>query len=256
MRALLILFLAAWTLAAANFKLFLKDGTWQVVTEYKVEGDRIRYYSVERGDWEEVPADFVDLRKTESVRKERAERAAAERAATAAEDKAEREAAREIQRVPLETGVYQVDGENVRTFTAAETKVTTSKGRKLLQVMSPLPVFTGKATVDLDGEHSKTVLTADRPEFFVRIPEEKLFAIVRLKPKKNGRIVEDIQIIPVVKEMVEVRDEVEAFRHQLESNLFKLWPQKPMPPGEYAVLFYVDGKVEVQVFDFAISPPR
>jgi hypothetical protein len=217
-----------------------------------VEGDRIRYYSVERGDWEEIPLELVDLRKTESVRQERAEREAAERAAQAAEDKAEREAAREIARVPLESGVYQVEGESVRALAAAETKVTTSKGRKLLQVMSPLPVFTGKATVDLDGENSRTVLANNRPEFFVRVPEEKLFAIVRLKPKKNGRIVEDIQILPVVKEMVEARDEVEAFRHQLESDLFKLWPQKPLPPGEYAVLFYTEGKVELQVFDFAV----
>ena len=253
MRVLVLLLAAVLTLAGANFKLFLKDGTWQVVSEYKVDGDRVRYYSVERGDWEELPAELVDVRKTESVRKERAEREAAERAAQAAEDKAEREAAKEIERVPLEVGVYQVEGENVRALAAAETKVTTSKGRKILQVMSPLPVFSGKATVDLDGEHAKTVLAGDRPEFFVRIAEEKQFAIVRMKPKKNGRIVEDIQIVPVVKEMVEARDEVQAFRHQLEGNLFKLWPQKPMAPGEYAVVFYVEGKVELQVFDFAIK---
>ena len=33
-------------------KLFLTDGTFQIVREYQREGDRVRYYSVERSDWE------------------------------------------------------------------------------------------------------------------------------------------------------------------------------------------------------------
>ena len=37
-------------------KLILKDGTFQVVREYQRNGDRVRYFSAERGDWEEIPA--------------------------------------------------------------------------------------------------------------------------------------------------------------------------------------------------------
>ena len=50
--------------SAANLKLYLKDGGFQLVREYKVEGDRIKYYSVERSDWEEIPVDLVDLKRT------------------------------------------------------------------------------------------------------------------------------------------------------------------------------------------------
>ena len=63
-RYFLLIMLAAAPLLAANFKLYMKDGTYQIVREYKLEGDRINYYSVERGDWEEMPAALVDLKKT------------------------------------------------------------------------------------------------------------------------------------------------------------------------------------------------
>ena len=45
-------------------KLVLKDGTDQIVREYQRDGERVRYYSLERGDWEELPASMVDWEAT------------------------------------------------------------------------------------------------------------------------------------------------------------------------------------------------
>ena len=64
-----LLFLAtlfALCIEAANYKLFLKDGDFQLVREYQVDGDRVRYYSVERSDWEEMPVSLIDLKRTEA----------------------------------------------------------------------------------------------------------------------------------------------------------------------------------------------
>ena len=53
-------------------KLILKDGTFQIAREYTVEDDRVRYWSVERSQWEEIPAALVDWDATHKAEAEQA----------------------------------------------------------------------------------------------------------------------------------------------------------------------------------------
>lgn len=247
-------FFLALSAFAANIKLYLKDGDHHIVREYKVEADRVRYYSVERGDWEEMPLDLVDLKRTEQEIKSRKDAIAEEAKLISAEDKAERERGNEVTKIPQTPGVYMVVGGKLQVLKQGESEVHTNKGRSVLKVLSPLPMVTGKATVEMKGEHSQTKVIHDRPDFYIVLAADERFGIIKLKPEKGVRIVERLTTVPVTKEVMEEQDQVEVFRQQLDDGLYKIWPTKPLEPGEYAVMEGTDGKVNIQLWDFAYDP--
>ncbi|MCC6362277.1 MAG: hypothetical protein IT165_02065 [Bryobacterales bacterium] len=250
----LLLALLPLLLLAANFKFYLKDGNWHLVREYKVEGDRVRFYSVERSEWEEVPVELADLKRTEAEVKEHSEARKEQAKLIDEEEKAERAAAREISNVPQDPGVYYVDGKDIKALKLAEAKVN-SKNRKrsILKIITPIPVITDKSTLEIDGESSAFAVKSNTPEFYFRLFTPERFTIVKLSANKGNRVVEKIDVIPVSKEIMETREEVEVFRRQVGDQLYKIWPMQPLPPGEYAVIEYTEGKVNAQIFDFSVK---
>ena len=219
-----------------------------------MEGDRVRYFSTERGEWEEIPLTLVDLDKTKATIKAHEEEQKQEAVVEAEEEKALREAAREAKHVPAEPGVYLIDNEKLVPVKQGESKIVTNKRRSVLKALSPVPIFSGKATLELDGTHSSTGITNREPEFYIRLSADERFGIIRLKEHKGNRIVEQLTIVPVTKETLEENDQVETFRKQVGDQVYKIWPAKPLEPGEYAVCEYTDGKVNMQVWDFFVAP--
>jgi hypothetical protein len=173
----------------------------------------------------------------------------------AAEEKVEREMARETSRIPQDPGVYQlIDGKELRILQLAESKVHTNKRRSVLKAISPLPMVSGKATVEVDNPQSNYNVELDTPEFYIQLSAEQHFGIIRLTPHDNVRIAEKVTIVPITKDVVEEPEEVEIFRKQLDNGLYKIWPQKPLEPGEYAVVENTPGKLNMQIWDFTWKP--
>jgi len=256
-RMLLLVLLAASLLEAMTIRLYMKDGGYHTVSEYKVVNDRVRYFSTERGDWEEIPLELVDLKKTTEEQKSIEESSKAEALAEKEESKAEADFRKEIAGIPPDPGVYWITGSGLKPLKLAEQKIANNKRRQVLKILSPIPMVAGKSTVELDGDTSAFLIDEDKPEFYFRLAKEERLAIYKLKPGKKGvRIVENIAIMPVTNELIEEPVEVETFRRQVGELLFKIWPTKPLEPGEYAVVEYsppIDSmSLTLQVYDFSV----
>lgn len=256
LRRLLFLFTAlALTLAAANFKLYMKDGDFHLVREYKVEGDTIRFYSIDRSEWEEMPASLVDLKKTEGERSARQATLDKQASDAAAEDEAARELRAEIRKIPVDPGVYRIENGELRIFKEPESIVHNEKGMNTLKKLAPLPVFSNKATLEIKGEHSENVIRdEERPEFYLQLAAFEPFAICEANPQKGVRVIEKIAVDQLTKEMTEERNCVQIFQKQLSENgLFKIWPQETLPKGDYVVMEYTEGKMNQRVWDFRVE---
>jgi len=244
---------AAW---AANVKLYLKDGSYQVVREYKVLADRVRFYTVERSEWEEVPLNLVDLERTRSEASEHTAELEKDAKAMSEEDKVERDMQKEVSRIPQDPGVYWVEGQQTHVIRAGEAAVHTNKGRSILAKLAPAPVVSGKGWLELSEPHSKNIFTNSEQEFYIQLSQEERFGIARLTTKGEVRIVENLTFVPVTKEVIEEPVMVDIFRKQMADGLYKIWPKAPLEAGEYAVVEYTEGKINMQVFDFAVKPGK
>src|SRR4051812_13274050 len=180
LRLLFLLALFAAFAFGDTFKLFLKDGDFHMVREYQMQGDRVRYFSTERGDWEEIPKDLVDLEKTEAQRKQKQDASTKEARAQDEEEQAERAQRREIESIPIDSGAYIKENGQIKALKSADYQILTDKKRQALQLISPIPLFPAKPTAVIKGEPSAFGLKKTRPEFFLRLAKEEKFGIIKL----------------------------------------------------------------------------
>src|SRR3974377_2379413 len=126
-------------------KLVLKDGTFQLVREYQRSGERVRYFSAERGDWEEIPAAMIDW---EATAKDAAE---ADKASQATVEKIHRSEEAKKMDAPLDIdaslpvaqgvylpsgeGLFVVEGKNVRLLEQAGSNSKVDRMRSIEQVL-------------------------------------------------------------------------------------------------------------------------
>ena len=147
------------TLAAANLKLYMADGGFQIVREYMVTEDRVRYYSVERSDWEEVPVSLVDLKKTEAEAQTRKEALEKQTKEVLEEEAAMKQERSEIRSIPMDPGAYMLENGKLRIFKLADWAMRNPKTKTLLKLVTPVPTAS-ISYMEIPGETSPNILTA------------------------------------------------------------------------------------------------
>lgn len=246
--------LGAATVSAANLRLYLKDGGYHMVKEYEVNGDRVRYLSSERDQWEQIPTAMVDLKRTEKEAKAREAELAEELALQEEEDEALRKQRALIAMVPQNLGGYYIQGEGVKQVPQGETVIKDSNMRKIFQMLAPGPMVASKIEVTLDGPSSEFAVEGDRPEFFIRLEANERFGIVKLKVKDDKRVARTIEFVPDnPEEYYEDIVWVDIFRDQVTERLFRIWAQAPMEPGEYALIEYTDKEPDTSLWPFRVD---
>ena len=164
-------------------RLILKDGSYQSVTKYEVKGDRVRYLSAERDEWEEIPSSLIDWPATEKFEKERsAPPKIPEAALIDKETEADREAdlARLPQvapglRLPEDSGVYLLDtfkGEpQIDEMQQAEGDINpNTRGNLIRGALNP--IAGAKQIIELDGEHATLRAHVAVPSIYINLDDD------------------------------------------------------------------------------------
>ena len=264
-------------------KLVLKDGTFQVVREYQRNGDRVRYFSIERGDWEEIPTSLVDWDATAKAASEAEKSSAAEVEKIHKQEEAKRmdnvadiDASLQVGGgvfLPEGEGMFVLEGKSVRVLDQAGTRTKSSLLRTAGQVM--VPVIPGKKTIVLPAAHATVRLRNITPEFFLReppfdpeVPSQiqrssrpgeagPEVELIRVKVGRNSREIESIGTL-FGEEMSVNRNSISIQQWEVAKNVYRFTLSEPLTPGEYVLAEMLPDGLNLFVWDFGVdaaAPP-
>jgi hypothetical protein len=245
-------------------RLMLKDGTFQVVRSYERQGDRVRFYSVERSAWEEVPADLVDWDATSKAAaedaKKREEWEAKARERVAAERAAEIDVGTDIEVtpgnfLPENEGLYAIQDKMILPLVQTISSLKLSKGQMMKQILVPVPVIPTKQMIQIAGKRAVVRLSTPQPEFYFRTDgREPEMELIRAKVKGDMREV-GVVLTDIVGNQDEKRDYIPMQRWQVAKGVYRFTISQSLEPGEYAMGEIMPEGMNLYVWDFGVDPP-
>lgn len=270
------------TRLARGKKLMLKDGNFQLVRSYERKGDRVRYFSEERGDWEEIPTSMVDWDAT--AKAEAADEAAsaalvskihAQEAAQKIDTVADVDASLQVGSgafLPSGEGMFLVEGKNITQLEQAGSETKKDKKQFLKQILSPIPIVPGKVNVELPGAKAKRRVLGNGGiiEFYLReappdpdrtTPIQKSsrpgesgpeVELVRAKIKGGKRILETVKSL-FGQEMDTERTSLSLQRWDVAPNVYRYTLGEQLTPGEYALAEILPDGMNLYVWDFGVD---
>jgi len=245
-------------------KLILTDGTYQLAREYAVEGERVRYWSLERSQWEEIPSSLVDWDATHKAEAEQVSRDAELKAKIRSSQLAQLTKDIDVDR-SLEikpglflsdaVGFYALDRNNViREMKQSEAVLKTSTGREVGKIMSGVSLIPSKKTMEIPGERAAMRLATSEPEFFFRPADrrEPRFRLLRAQIKGGRRLIDSISV-HVTGEEKHNATEIEIQTWIPATGVFRYTVDQRLEPGEYAFVEMTAEGISGYVWDFGID---
>jgi hypothetical protein len=261
-------------------KLVLKDGSFQLAREYQRNGERVRYFSAERGDWEELPAAMIDWDATAKAESAAAkEEEALLKTAHHREEEQRTEMPTDVDAsLPVAPGIYLppgegmfvVEGKSVTPLDQVGANINADKKQVLKKILSPIPIIPDKRNIQIPGAKAVRRINFDRPEFYLREmafdPAEPSavqrssrpgesgpeIELVRLKVKGGKRELESIQTL-FGENISENRNSVMIQRWDIAKDVYRFTLGQDLDPGEYAFAEILPGGVNLYVWDFGVD---
>jgi hypothetical protein len=262
----------------ATKRLILKDGSYQGATKWEVKGDRVRYYSSERSEWEEIPNSLIDWAATDKWNKEREKGdVSAETKEISNELEAEKKA-QEAQsptvapgvRLPANGGVFLLDRfqgrQEIAELVQNGGQVNKQMGRNILRAAIN-PIASSKQSIEIENSHARVQSHDLRPNIFIDVDADSnpstgplvtaaagRFRLVRLQVKNNVRVVGNLKIAMTGK-VSQQQTFVDATSEPYSGEWIKVQPVADLQPGEYAVVEMLgDKQINLYVWDFGVNP--
>ena len=258
-------------------RLILKDGSYQPATKWEVHGDRVRYYSAERYEWEEVPNNMVDWPATEKWEKESGSHHISEETKEASAEFEEARRAEEARtptvapgvKLPSQGGVYLLDRfrgqpqlvELVQSGGAVKKDV----GKNVLRA-AVNPLSSMKQSIELPGLRARVQAHETRPVIYVDVETDSdstigsppdaahRFRLVRLQRKKDSRVLGSVKIAMTGK-VSQQESFIETVADPFSGEWMEVTPSRALEPGEYALAEMLSEKqINLYVWDFGVDP--
>src|SRR5713101_8225568 len=268
-------------------RLILKDGSYQSVTKYEIHGERVRYFSAERGEWEEVPKSMVDWDATDKFEQGRLQGKLAPEAVELdkeldAERKAEQARSPQVApglRLPDEGGIFLLDTfQNQPQLSELQQSGgeldKNTKSNILRAAINPLAGV--KQTIELPEPHAKIQSHTTVPSLYINIDandgapatvqaatgeprplppsNSDRFKIIRVDIKGGKRVAGAVKIAVTGKMKTDERF-VASTVTTMTGGWVKLTPTDPLGAGEYAVAEMLGKEgMNLYVWDFGVNP--
>ncbi len=255
-------------------RLILKDGSYQSVVKYEVQGDRVHYLSAERYEWEDVPASLIDWDATKKYNDALTGGKLRTRIVETPEEKEEREKEEanspEVApglKLPGSGGVFLLDQfqgkPELAEIVQNGSELNKSNKKKSVLRAAINPLASNQQAFEIKGEHAQIQSHIPRPTIYIDIDEGlpnnaalgDRFRLVRTVVKKDFRVLAKVKVSMGGKTSEQLSF-IPADVAKLGTGAWvKLTPTQDLPAGEYAVVeMLTPQEMNLYVWDFGVNP--
>jgi len=245
-------------------KLILKDGSVQMVREYQVLDDRVRFYNTERSQWEEMPVALVDWDATKQTEVDQKKGDQALLSTVHKQEQMRRIMSLDVDAsleaapgvfIPPGEGMFVYDGKSVLRLAQAQAEDKLDKKQEVAVILTPVHVIPSRRNITLHKAHAEVRVHNEQPEFYMRTADlrEPNMLLIRTKVHGETRLIENadtyFQAVTKMK-----RNEIPMQKWQIANGVYRFTIGQSLEPGEYVFTEIVKSEgTDLYVWDFGVD---